>query len=44
MTPPKTIDYGALFKKFKKELIESTPMSIDKKLKKYQQTYYPTNS
>jgi hypothetical protein len=44
MTPPKTIGYGALFKKLKKELIESTPASIDKKQKKYQQTYYPTNS
>jgi hypothetical protein len=42
MTPPKTIDYGALFKKFK-EFIESTLVLIDKKLKKYQQTYYPTN-
>lgn len=34
MAPPKTADYGALLKKLKKELIESTLASIDKKAKK----------
>jgi hypothetical protein len=40
----KTIDYGALFKKLKKELIKFTHVSIDKKPKKDQQTYYLTNN
>jgi hypothetical protein len=44
MAPPKTADYGALLKKLKKELIESTLASIDKKAKKDQKTYYPTDS
>jgi hypothetical protein len=44
MAPPKTADYGALLKKLKKELIESTLASIDKKAKKDQETYYPTDS
>ncbi len=44
MAPPKTADYAALLKKLKKELIESTLASIDKKPKKDQETYYPTAS
>jgi len=44
MAPLKTTNYGALFKKLKKELVESTPMSINKKPKKDEQIYYLTNS
>jgi len=44
MAPPKIADYGPLLKKLKKELIESTLASIDKKAKKDQQTYYQTDS
>jgi hypothetical protein len=34
MAPPKIADYGTLLKKLKKEFIESTLVSIDKKTKK----------
>jgi hypothetical protein len=44
MAPPKIADYGALLKKLKKELIESTLVSIDKKAKEDRQTYYQTDS
>jgi len=44
MIPPKTIDYVALLKKLKKELVESTLTLIDKKQRKDQQTYYPTDN
>jgi hypothetical protein len=44
MAPPKIADYGALLKKSKKELIESTLASIDKKVNKDRQTYYQTDS
>ncbi len=44
MAPLKTTNYGALFKKLKKELVESTPMPINKKPKKDEQIYYLTNS
>lgn len=44
MAPPKIADYGALLKKLKKELIEPTLASIDKKARKDQQTYYQTDS
>jgi hypothetical protein len=36
MAPPKTADYGALLKKLKKELIESTLALIEQKTKKDQ--------
>ncbi len=44
MGPLKTVDYGALFKKLKKELIKFTQVLINKKPKKDQQTYYLTNN
>jgi hypothetical protein len=44
MAPLKTANYGALFKKLRKELVESTLMPIDKKPKKDEQIYYLTNS
>jgi hypothetical protein len=44
MAPPKIADCGALLKKLKKELIESTLASIDKKAKKHQHTYYQSDS
>jgi hypothetical protein len=44
MTTPKTANYGAMFKKLNKKIIESTHPLIDKKPKKYQHIYYPTNS
>ncbi len=44
MGPLKTVDYGALFKKLKKELIKFIQVSINKKPKKDQQTYYLTNN
>jgi hypothetical protein len=40
----KTVDYGALFNKLKKELIKFTHVSIEKKPKKDQQTYYLMNN
>jgi hypothetical protein len=44
MIPPKTIDYVALLKKLKKELAESNLTLIDKKQRKDQHTYYPTDN
>ncbi len=37
MAPPRTVDYGTLLEKLKKEFIESTLASIDQKAKKDQQ-------
>jgi hypothetical protein len=44
MAPVKNADYGMLFKKLKKELVESTLVSIDIKTKKDQPTYYSTDN
>jgi len=44
MIPPKTTNYGALLKKLKKKLVESTLTLVDKKQRKDQQTYYPIDN
>jgi hypothetical protein len=44
MAPLKTPNYATIFKKFRKDLINSTPPPFNKKQKETRQIFFPTKS